>query len=224
MNLIYQQLSEFDTAELSDALDACGIEGTLLGIKPIISGLKLVGSAFTVKYLPYNEKFSSEYKNAGNYIDDVPSNSVVVIDNAGKLDCTTWGDILTQFSLIRKISGTIVYGAIRDVQFAREAKYPLFASSIYMRSGKNRVYKFAQQCELLIEGVKIRPEDIIVGDDNGVIVIPKENLENVIEKAKNIKITEENIVNAIKSGSKLEEARKRYRYDQPWLSAQEKSN
>lgn len=217
MTLI-EKIYQLDTAEISDALDACGIEGALLGIKPISSGTKLVGPVFTVKYLPYEEK-PSTFKNAGNYIDDVPSGSIILIDNGGRKDCTTWGDILTQVALMRNIAGTVVFGAVRDVAFIREVKYPLYASTTYMRSGKNRVYKSEQQCELSIGDVSVEPGDIIVGDDNGVLVIPQTHQEEVIEKAFHIKATEKSIIASIKSGISLEEARKIHRYDQPWLKA-----
>ncbi len=216
MDLI-QQLSQYDTAEISDALDSCGIEGALLGIKPISIGVKIIGPAYTIKYIPYEEKLS-DFKNAGNYIDDVPSNAVIVIDNCGREDCTVWGDILTQVALMQKISGTVVFGAVRDVEYIRRIKYPLYASAIYMRSGKNRVYKSEQQCVLNIKGVKIRPDDVIVGDDNGVLIVPKDRLEEVVKKAENIHATEKAIIASVKSGMKLHEARKLHRYDQPWLN------
>ncbi|RDI37585.1 RraA family protein [Aquicella lusitana] len=218
---LLQQLYQFDTAEISDALDACGIEGALLGIKPISPGSKMVGPAFTVKYLPYEEK-QAEFKSAGNYIDDVPAHAVIMIDNAGRQDCTTWGDILTQVALMRNIAGTVVFGAARDVHFIRESNYPLFASAIYMRSGKNRVYKSAQQCELTINGVRIKPGDIIMGDDNGTVVIPQAYLKEIVEKASNIKSTEQAIIASVKGGLKLEDARKLHRYDQPWLGGDKK--
>jgi len=156
-------------------------------------------------------------KNAGNYIDDVPPHSVIVVDNNGRTDCTTWGDILTQVALKRNIAGTVIYGAARDVQSIRESQYPLYACATYMRSGKNRVYKSEQECPLSINGVQIHPGDIIFGDENGVLVIPKKNLQEVITKAGHIKSTEEAILQSIQGGMKLEEARQKHRYDQPWL-------
>lgn len=215
MNFI-EQLMQFDSAEISDALDACGIEGALLGIQSISYGKKIIGPAFTVQYLPYEEK-QTEYKNAGNYIDEVPPHSVIIIDNNGRKDCTTWGDILTHVALKKSVAGTVIFGAARDVQKIRETNYPLYTSAIYMRSGKNRVYKSAQQCVLSINNVRVCPGDIIFGDDNGVLVIPIDTLEEVIAKATNIKITEEAIVASIQSGMTLENARKIHRYDQPWL-------
>lgn len=216
MNIL-EQLNELSTTEVSDALDSCGLEGALLGIKAIsLSSEKIIGPAFTVKYSPYKEKPSS-FKNAGNYIDEVMPGSIVVIDNEGRTDCTTWGNILTEVALRTQIIGTVVHGAVRDVDVIRRLKYPLFARSVYMRSGKNRVEKIDHQCTLNISGVLVKPNDIIIADANGVVVIPSESLAEVVQKALNIKITEEAIVNSVKNGSKLGAAREKYRYDQPWL-------
>ncbi|MBL7480694.1 isocitrate/isopropylmalate family dehydrogenase [Legionella bononiensis] len=211
-----QKLKKYSTSEISDALDACGIEGALLNIKPLTPGLKLVGPAYTVQYKP-NKSKSSTFKNAANYIDQVPPNSVIVIDNHGQNDCTVWGDILTQVALQNHIAGTVVHGAVRDVKKIRNVTYPLFCTDVFMRSGKNRVHKAGEQCSLTINKVLINPGDIIVADDNGVIVIPIHWLTEVIDKVQNIKSTEDKIKSAVQSGSTLKKARTRFHYDQPWL-------
>ncbi|CAM2917159.1 isocitrate/isopropylmalate family dehydrogenase [Legionella worsleiensis] len=211
------KIKEFSTAELSDALDACGIEGALLHIKPLTPGLKLVGPAYTIQYKA-NETKSSTFQNAAQYIDNVPSHSVLVIDNQGHDDCTVWGDILTQVALQNKIAGTVVHGAVRDVQTIRSLAYPLFCSAVFMRSGKNRVHKADEQCPLHINNILINPGDIIVADDNGVLVIPRNNLTEILDKASNIRVTENKIKSAVQSGSTLKQARITYHYDQPWLS------
>lgn len=218
MDSLLQKLQEFNTTEISDALDACGVEGALLNIKPLAEGMKLVGPAYTVLYAA-NEKKSATFKNAANYIDDVPAQSVLVIDNDGRIDCTAWGALLTQMALHLDLAGTVVHGAVRDAAFIREANYPLFCSGIYMRSGKNRIHKIKEQCPLMINEIPINPGDIIFADDNGVLVIPKELFTDILHKAEQIKITEKNISTAIKEGSTLEQARTDYRYDQPWLGA-----
>ncbi|KTC87404.1 hypothetical protein Ldro_1023 [Legionella drozanskii LLAP-1] len=213
----YQRLQELSTTEVSDALDACGIEAALLNIKALIPGTKLIGPAYTVQYSSYDKK-PEVFKGAADYIDSVPANSVIVIDNKGRSDCTTWGDILTQVAKHKKIAGTIVNGAVRDVACIRTANYPLYCSAIYMRSGKNRVYKSGEQCSLSINGVVVNPGDFIFADDDGVLVIPLHAMNEIIEKAEKIKATERKIVAAVKSGSSLAQARKDYRYDQPWLN------
>ncbi|MGC1182146.1 isocitrate/isopropylmalate family dehydrogenase [Legionella sp.] len=211
-----QRLQVLNTTEISDALDACGIEGALLNIKPLAPGMKLLGPAYTVRYASSKNK-SSTFKNAANYIDAVPEKSVIVIDNEGRVDCTAWGAILTKMALHKHIAGTLVHGAVRDVEFIRAANYPLFCTGIYMRSGKNRIQKMSEQCPLVINQVSINPGDIIFADDNGALVIPQYLLTDILNKAENIKLTEQNIAAAIKNGVSLEQARIDYRYDQPWL-------
>lgn len=223
-NLLEAQLHKlhaFNTTEISDALDACGVEGALLNIKPLESGMKLIGPAYTVRYAA-NAKQSSTFKNAANYIDAVPAQSIIVIDNEGRIDCTAWGALLTKVAIQMDIAGTLVHGAVRDVAFIRAVNYPLFCSGIYMRSGKNRIHKVNEQCPLLINGVTINPGDIIFADDNGALVIPQYLLTDILNKAENIKLTEQNIATAIKEGASLKQARIDYRYDQPWLGAKKK--
>ncbi|CEG55850.1 RraA family protein [Legionella fallonii] len=211
-----QKLHLFSTTEISDALDASRVEGALLSIKPLSPGMKIIGPAYTIKY-EANKEQATTFKNAANYIDAIPAESVIVIDNNGRSDCTVWGDILTQVAIRNNIAGTVVYGAVRDVAAIRATPYPVFSTSIYMRSGKNRVHKIEEQHPLLINDVTINPGDIIFADDNGVLVIPLHLLTDIINKAENIQLTENKIKEAIKSGSSLEQARKEYRYDQPWL-------
>ena len=72
-------------------MDRLGLSGQALGIKPVDRNFMLCGPAFTVHNIPCDIAGGS----VGDYIDDVPEGNVVVIDNAGRLDCTVWGDILT---------------------------------------------------------------------------------------------------------------------------------
>lgn len=169
-------------------------------------------------------KKEAAFHNAANYIDKVPGHSVIVIDNNGQTDCTVWGDLLTHTALRNNIIGTVVHGAVRDVESIRSTNYPVFCAGIYMRSGKNRVYKANEQCPLFINGVTINPGDIIFADDNGVLVIPNDLLQEVVNKALVIRLTEERIKTAIASGSTLEQAREDYYYEQPWLGINKKES
>lgn len=216
MNMnIKQRLLSLDTASISDALDSLYITGGLKQIKPLLQGKKIAGPAYTVQYEAYQPD-ENIFMNAGNYIDDVPEGYVIVIDNQGRDDCTNWGNILTTKAKIGKIAGTVINGSARDIFDIRKMDYPLFACNTYMVSGKNRTRVKARQSVLNINDVKITPGDWIVADDNGVIVIPKIYLEEVILRAENIEKTEQSILNMISNGKKLEEARTLFRYDTPW--------
>ncbi len=213
-----EKLKTLSSSELSDALDSLNIEGVLLGIFPrTLNKLPMIGPAFTVRYEAYEEK-PSTFKSAGNYIDAVPGGSVIVIDNQGRNDCTTWGGILTQVATQKKLQGTVISGACRDIKEIHNLNYPLFSTGVTMRSGKNRVYKSTEQIPLCIQGITIKPGDIIFGDENGVLVIPQDQLSEVTHRALNIQKTEGEILQSVKAGMSLEKARETHRYDQPWLS------
>ncbi|MDH3445898.1 MAG: RraA family protein, partial [Deltaproteobacteria bacterium] len=111
MESIVETFSKLSVAAVSDAMDRLGVAGQCLGIQPVAQGNKMAGRAFTLKYIPCG----SVRGTVGDYIDDVPPGDVVVLDNAGRLDCTVWGDILTAVAHKRGIAGTVVHGVCRDV-------------------------------------------------------------------------------------------------------------
>jgi regulator of RNase E activity RraA len=177
--------------------------------------VKIAGPAFTVKYEACTPE-KNQFMNAGNYIDEVPAGAVIVVDNGGRTDCTSWGNILTTKALQKGIAGSVIYGSARDIADIRQMGYSLFSSNIYMVSGKNRARVSAVQCALDIGGVTVCPGDWVFGDDNGVLVIPGEHLEEVIRRAENVENTERKIIGAINGGTSLDVARQQLGYHVPW--------
>lgn len=84
--------------------------------------------------------------------------SVVVIDNAGRLDATIWGDILTMVAHRRGIAGTVIDGVCRDISRAWNLGYPIFARDNTMRTGKDRVDLDQINVPVSIGGVRVAPE------------------------------------------------------------------
>lgn len=215
----FEKLAPFKTPELSDAMDSLHLESVLLGIKPMFSlPYPIIGPIYTVKYASYETPLT-QFMPAGDYIDHVPKGAVVIIDNEGREDCSTWGGILSQMALLRGVEGVVIHGACRDVASHRELNLPVFAKTVVPRSGKNRVHKKAEQCPLHIGQVSITPGDIFFGDNEGALVIPKQYVNEVIEKAHRVQLTEQAIINTIQSGSPLHQARKQHRYETPWENA-----
>ena len=105
-DLAVQRASRLDTATLSDALDRCGLNGQCLRIKPRASSFRMTGRAWTLRYGPAAQPPG----NVGDYIDEVPDGSVIVLDNGGREDATVWGDILTEIAHRRGLPGTLIDG------------------------------------------------------------------------------------------------------------------
>lgn len=200
--------SKLDTTSLSDALDRLGIAGQCLGIKPLDHRFRMTGRAFTILYGPA----STPPGTVGDYIDDLEPDTVVVLDNGGRENATVWGDILTTVAHQKGVAGTVIDGACRDVHLSLSLGYPIFSRTYSMRTGKDRVQVEATNCTVNIGDARVDPGDILRGDADGVVVIPKAQEDNVLRIAEEIDATEGQILKAVRDGSKLVDARKQFGY------------
>jgi len=205
-----ERAAKLDTTSLSDALDRLGIAGQCLGIKPLDPRFRLTGRAFTILYGPGG----SPPGTVGDYIDDVPVGGVVVLDNGGRENATVWGDILTWVSNRRGIAGTVIDGACRDTHLSRELGYPIYSRSYSMRTGKDRVQVEAMNVVVNIGDARVAPGDLLRGDADGVLVIPREHEEAVLAAAEEIDSVEQTIRALIDQGKTLAEARRQLGYHQ----------
>lgn len=202
--------AKLDTATLSDALDKLGIAGQCYRIKPRDVNFRMTGRAWTLLYGPAGKPCGT----VGDYIDDVPPGSIVVLDNGGRDNATVWGDILTEIAHRRGIAGTLIDGVCRDTALCRQLGYPIFSKDHWMRTGKDRVQVEATGVPVNIGDARVAPGDIVRGDADGVLVIPKEHEAAVLDTAEAIEVAEEAIRNAVRGGMRLDEARKQFKYHQ----------
>ncbi|MEY4653983.1 MAG: hypothetical protein RI884_2564 [Pseudomonadota bacterium] len=205
-----ERAAKMDTATLSDALDKLGIAGQCYRIKPRDVEFRMAGRAWTLLYGPAGNPPGT----VGDYIDDVPPGSVIVLDNGGRDDATVWGDILTEIAYQRGIAGTLIDGVCRDTRLCRSLGYPIFSKDHWMRTGKDRVQVEATGVPVNIGNARVAPGDIVKGDCDGVIVIPKEHEDRVLDTAEAIEAAEDQIRSAVRSGMRLDEARKQFKYHQ----------
>jgi regulator of RNase E activity RraA len=205
---VVQGFFSLSTATISDALDRFGLRGGCEGILPIVPGAKMAGPAFTVRYVPVGEVKGT----VGDYIDVVQPGDVIVLDNHGRMDCTVWGDILTVTAKLKNIAGTVIEGVCRDVPNILKEQYPLFSRGRFMMTGKDRVMVEAMNVIVSVGKTQVKPGDILVGDDSGVVVVPGEKATEVLKVALEIEEAENLIEDAIRKGLSIKEAREKYRY------------
>ena len=213
---IAARLKVIPTASISDAMDSLGIHGTLHGLAPLTYDFRIGGPAFTVQYEPAG----SERGSVGDFLDDVPPGAVVLIDNHARTDVTVWGGIMTEIAAARGIGGTVINGVCRDLNAALRQNYPLFSRGRFMRTGKDRVRLVAVNTPVTINDVEISPLDIICGDADGALAVPAARAEEVAEIAERIEDVEARIIEAVKAGSTLVQARADLGYhDLQWRKA-----
>lgn len=199
---LIEKFKVMDTTCISDALDRLGIRGGCQGIIPIVAGVKMVGTAFTVRYRPCGV----EKGNIGDFMDDATPGQVFVIDNGGR-PFTVWGDIMTVYAQKLGIAGTVIDGNCRDLPRILEVKFPIFTRGRFMVTGKDRVELDGVNIAVSISDVKVRPNDIVVGDDTGIVIVPLDKAEEVLKVAVEVEEKEQIILELLDKGMKLRDAR-----------------
>lgn len=203
-----ERASNLDTTAISDAMDRLGIAGQCLGIQPLDHKFRLTGRAFTILYGPSGNPSGT----VGDYIDDVEPGGIVVLDNGGRENATVWGDILTWVAHERRVGGTVIDGACRDTHLAYQLNYPIFSRSYSMRTGKDRVQVEAMGGPVNIGDARCEAGDILRGDADGVLVIPKAHESAILDTAEEIDYIENQIRRAVQQGMTLREARAQHGY------------
>jgi regulator of RNase E activity RraA len=202
--------ARLDTATLSDALDKLGLNGQCYRIAPRSTASRMAGRAWTLLYGPAGHPAGT----VGDYIDDVPPGSVIVLDNGGRDNATVWGDILTEVAHAKGIAGTVIDGICRDVALSLQLGYPIYSRGHWMRTGKDRVQVEATGVPVNIGDVRVCPGDLVRGDADGVVVIPQAQEEQVLATAEAIEQAEDAIRASVRDGMGLREARVQHGYHQ----------
>ncbi|WP_028925810.1 RraA family protein [Pseudonocardia acaciae] len=210
MTVDLDQWRGFGTSEVSDALDRAAIPGQVGGVKPLDGSFRLLGRAFTVRYGPVGQGGGT----VGDYLDDVPPGAVVVLDNQGRTDVTVWGDLLTLAAHRRRLAGTVIDGTCRDTQRSIALGYPIYARDRWMRTGKDRVRVEEVNGPVTLGGVRVEPGDLLLGDRDGVLVVPAARAGEVLDHARAIAAAEDAIRAGIEAGQTVRDARAAVGYHQ----------
>ena len=166
MSLDEEIVSLLRSVSSSNISDAMHRKGAMRGIHPLIPGKKIVGRAITV------QTFAGDWAKPVEAIDLAGPGDVLVIYN-GSNNIAPWGGLATLSCKIKGVEGVVVDGAVRDLQEIRPMDYPLFSSDVVPNAGDPKGMGEINS-EIVCGGQTVRPGDYIVGDDSGVVVIPKE--------------------------------------------------
>jgi 4-hydroxy-4-methyl-2-oxoglutarate aldolase len=175
-------LRSVTVASVADALWELGISGHLSHeIKPVLPA-KMVGPAVTVYEEPTTERLPPTH--ALELIDHAEPGSVIVIAIDGYKDVATWGGLMTTGAVVNGLEGALLDGGVRDVEeIERDYRFPIFARSVHPAASVGRFKTVSANEPVEIDGVMIRPGDVIMGDRDGVVVIPADKAEACLEKA-----------------------------------------
>ena len=195
-------LRRVSVANISDAMHRGKV---LTGYKCTLNGVKVVGRAVTVRTYP------GDWAKPVEAIDYATEGSVIVIDARGE-ETAVWGELASWSAKNKKIAGVIIYGGARDIEDIRKIGFPVFAKHFCARAGEPKGYGEIN-VPIEIEGVKIKPGDFIVAEEEGIIVIPSEKAQEIINRALDVKEREDRIREEIKRGSTLSQVIDLYKWE-----------
>lgn len=208
-----KRLEKLSTTNLADALDKVEMRGAVIGIRPLFGMPKVIGRAATIKMTAAG--LIKSKKHLG--IDAIASASpgdVIAIDNRGDIYNNCWGEILSCAAQKKGVSGVFVDGAARDVDFCREIGFPVFARGIVPITARGRIMQEDFNCPIRLGDVQVRPGDILVGDVNGIVVLPPEKIDEVLSAAEGILEKEEAMKADILAGMDILKVDEKYNYEQ----------
>ena len=182
-------LKNIPTQTLIDGLWVKGWPSTYVeGAIPLRLGQSMAGRAVTLRFVPHRPDLAGDKpkgENSAEYvaIELCGPNEVLVIDALGWQYSSIGGDIKFMRLMQRKVGGLVTDGGVRDSVVLKEYGFPVFSASTTAKQGPADFWPWQVNDAIQCGGVLVRPGDAIVGDDDGVVVVPKSEIEDVIRIA-----------------------------------------
>jgi len=193
---LVEAFMKVSTANISDAMHRTG---ELRGLKPVWEGkpgeLKFAGPAVTVR------TYDGDWSAPVQAIDHAKPGDVIVVD-ACQGEIAIWGELATNSCISKGVVGVVIDGAVRDIDDIRKLKFPIFARHLTPTAGEPKGFGEIN-APIEICGRKVEPGDWIVGDESGVVVVPKSVAMEMANRAIDVNEKENRIREEIQRGSTL---------------------
>lgn len=173
------------TAVLSDACDAAGTRDRALGpeIRPLDESLRLVGRAKPVVWAPMFHVPERPYDEEIAAVDSLQPGEVFVMAVGRSEHIVPWGELLSTATVARGGRGAVLDGLVRDVARIKAMKLPVYCTGRRALDSRGRGIVVDRDVPVVIDGVRIEPGDLVVGDADGVVIVPRAVEREVLERA-----------------------------------------
>lgn len=166
----------------------------IAAIKPLSAGTKLCGQARTISVMVGDNSCIHAA------LSTVRQGEVLTIDGGGAVDIALWGGIMTRVAMARGVQGIVLDGMVRDSAEIRATGFPCFARDAIPR-GPHKGFGGTLDAVTSVGGVAVTPGDIILGDDDGVVVVPLSAAAEILRAAKDLIAREQNRLTAVLGAS-----------------------
>lgn len=189
------------TPVLGDVLDAVGYLRQTLppSIQPIDEAMVLVGRAMPVVIADVHGPQVRPFGMLTEALDQLQTGEIYLA-RGGRTPCAAWGELLTVTAKIRGAAGAVIDGFHRDTRRVREERWPVFSRGRYCQDAAVRATVVDFRVPVEIGGVAVQPGDLVVGDRDGVVIVPADIERDVLTRALEKAVAENTVRAAIESG------------------------
>ena len=196
----YEQLY---TGAISDVLREHALLDQSIGhLIPLRPEKTTAGIAFTVKSAP-NVKITGEMTFRTQMLDEMKADAFVVWDASNDEKATMWGGVMTATAVGKGLRGAVIDGGIRDTHQILEKDFPVFYRYRIPNGSLGRCLITHYQVPIMVRGVLIKPGDVILGDIDGVVVVPRDLAYDVLVRAEEIRANEKKIFGWVAEGQNV---------------------
>ena len=184
-----ERAKKASTATISGMLSQRGFRFVYMAqVLPIKPGTVMAGRAYTLRYIPRREDLSSAGPERPKYaehvaIESVGPGDVLVLDARGNTNAGVFGDRLIARMKFRGSVGLVTDGALRDIPYLRNSDFPIFISAPHGYGHTAEHWAMDVQLPVACGNVAVFPGDLVVGDDDGVVVVPQAIADEVINES-----------------------------------------
>jgi 4-hydroxy-4-methyl-2-oxoglutarate aldolase len=187
-------IAAFLEQETATVLESNGKQGAMLHtIRPIYPGIKMCGTALTVRCQ------AADNLTLHAAIAMAQPGDVIVADVGEALEAGHWGEITTVAAQHRRVAGLVINGGVRDIASIRQRGFPIFSAGISMKATVKATPGYINH-PILCGGVVINPGDVVLGDDDGVVVVAREQAEAVLAGARQRTEQEAGVMQRLEAG------------------------
>lgn len=208
---VLDRLNRVSTATVTTQLFKRGLRNTFLfGVMALNpTHARFVGEAFTLRYIPAREDLDvlsvfSDYEHPQRKaIEQTGTGQVLVVDCRGDASAAAAGEILITRLMRRGAAGIVTDGSFRDSPGLRRMSFPVFATGVSAMTNLAKHHAVDLQVPIGCAGVPVYPGDVVMGDEEGVVCIPRELADEVAEQAEHQERHEEFILSQVEEGAPL---------------------
>jgi regulator of RNase E activity RraA len=208
-----ERLRKVYSGAVADVLDKRGYRAQIVdgAIQGLTLEMRVAGPAYTCKGAPATELEDDDWDMRKAFLDSITPGSVAVVDAGGVQLAAHWGELMSTGARGRGCTGVVIDGGTRDVSQLLTMDFPTFARYRSPASSIHRWRMSGFDHPVRVGGVLVRPGDFVLGDADGVVIIPHELTLEVLEEVESLATIETNMRQELLAGGTFSEVWDRYR-------------